>query len=100
MLIYKTDIIKLLKKSGYSTTMLSTSGNNYSFGGAQLQKFRNGEMVNMSALDKICRLTGCDLGDLIEYVEDEMYDALRQTDYFEKRGIKAPVRKVRKRRPN
>ena len=100
MLIYKTDVIKLLKASGYNTTMLATPRMDYSFGATQVQKFRTGEMVKMSALDKICRLTGCDLGDIVEYVDDEMYDALRQTDYFDKKGIKAPDRKVRKYRLN
>lgn len=96
MLIYKTNVKKLLEEAGYSTAKLSEPGTDYRIGGSQLQKLRDGVVVGTNTLGTICRLTGKDIGDLIEYVDDEIYDTLREAGYYEKKGILAPKRKKRK----
>lgn len=36
-----------------------------------MTRMRHDELVNLAILDKICRVTGADFGDIIEYVSDE-----------------------------
>lgn len=67
-LIYKADILAMLKAAGYSTyrirkeKLLSES---------TVQKLRRGEGVAWDNLSAICRLLHCQPGDLLEYVEEE-----------------------------
>lgn len=64
---YKTDILESLKKSGYSTYKLRQLK---LFGERNIQKIRNGEIVNADNLSLICKLLNCQPGDILEYVAD------------------------------
>lgn len=96
MLIYKANVKKLLDDAGYYASRLAESGTDHHIGGSQLQKIRDGVVIGTNVLDTVCRLTGKDIGDLIEYVDDEIYDTLREAGYYEKKGILAPERKKHK----
>lgn len=67
-IIYKTDILDSLKKAGYSTYKLRQLK---LFGERNIQKIRNGEIVNADNLSLICKLLNCQPGDILEYVEDK-----------------------------
>ena len=64
---YKKDILDELKTAGFSTYKIRKEK---LMGEATLQKIRNGELVSWDNIDTICRLLGCQPGDLVEYVEE------------------------------
>jgi putative transcriptional regulator len=64
---YKKDILDALKTAGFSTYKIRKEK---LMGEATLQKIRNGELVSWDNIDTICRLLGCQPGDLVEYVEE------------------------------
>lgn len=65
---YKIDVLAKLKEAGYSTykirkeKLLSES---------TVQKLRNCEPLAWENISTLCRLLGCQPGDILEYVEDE-----------------------------
>lgn len=65
---YKTNILDLLKKAGYNTNRLRKEK---LLGEATIQKLRNNELVSWKNIDAICMLIGCQVGDLLEYEEDQ-----------------------------
>lgn len=67
MIQYKVDVLDLLKQSGYSTYRLVKDK---VMGGAYIDQLRYGKIVSWACLDKICRLTNMQPGDLVEYVPD------------------------------
>lgn len=66
MIVYK-DIIKKLKDAGYNSTVIRK---NNIFSQSVLQRLREGKPVTTETIDMLCRLTGCNVGDLIEYVDE------------------------------
>lgn len=67
MIVYK-DIIKKLKDAGYNSTVIRK---NNIFPQSVLQRLRNGKPITTETIDTICRLTRCNVCDLIEYVDDD-----------------------------
>lgn len=67
MLRYKTDVLAALKSKGYTTYRLRRDK---VIGERQLQQLREGELVSLACLDKLCALLDCQPGDLMEYVPD------------------------------
>lgn len=65
---YKIDVISALKEAGYSTYRIRKEK---LFGEATVQKLRNKELVSWENIDMICKLLGCDIGDILEYVPEE-----------------------------
>lgn len=65
---YKIDVIAALKSRGITTytilreRLLSQS---------TVQKLRTGEGVSWDNLERLCRLLGCQPGDILEYTEEE-----------------------------
>ncbi len=66
-LVYKIDVLAALKEKGYNTSRIRTEG---LLSQSTLQKFRNGQGVSWDNLEALCRLLGCQPGDLIEYTDD------------------------------
>lgn len=66
MIVYK-DIIKKLKDAGYNSTVIRK---NNILPQSVLQRLRDGKPITTDTIDTICRLTGLNVGDLIEYVDD------------------------------
>ena len=65
---YKIDILAALKEVGYSTYKLRQMK---LFGERNIQKIREGEVLNANNLAKICELLQCQPGDILEYVEEQ-----------------------------
>ena len=65
---YKTDILKLLKESGYSTYRLRKEK---MLGEATIQKIRNQELVSWDNIATICGLIHCQPGDILEYRDED-----------------------------
>lgn len=68
MLKYKIDILEHLKEKGFTTYKLRKDK---LIGEAQIQKIRDGEIASKETLNTICKLLGCQPGDILEYVEAE-----------------------------
>ena len=63
---YKIDVLEALKAAGYSTYKIRKEK---IMSESTLQKFRDGEIVNPDNMALICKLIGCQPGDILEYVE-------------------------------
>ena len=64
---YKVDIMAELKKIGYSSTRIREEK---LIGQSYLQQIRHGELVSWKTIDTICSLLDCQVGDLVEYVDE------------------------------
>lgn len=67
MLRYKIDVLSELKKAGYNTVRIRSENIT---GQRQLQEFRNNK-VTLTGINLICKLTGMQPGDFLEYLPDE-----------------------------
>lgn len=65
MFIYKIDVLEALKNAGYNSTRIYKEN---ILSQSSVQKLRNGNMVGMITLHKICELLNVQPGDVIEYV--------------------------------
>ena len=97
MLIYKFDLKKELASNGYTTYRLVGKKNGLTqgkdttiIGGSQLQKIHKGEVVGINVLETICRLLNKQPGEIIEYIDDERYEALYNSGYFKDKGVPVP----------
>lgn len=64
---YKFDVMEALKKAGYSSTRLR---NEKLLGESYMQQLRRGELVSWKTIETVCRLLGCQPGDLLEYIPE------------------------------
>ena len=67
MIRYKTDILAALAAAGYSSYRLRQEK---ILAESTIAKLRHGELITLATLGDICRLTGLQPADLIEYVEE------------------------------
>ena len=65
---YKKDVISALKDAGFTSYKIRKEA---LINQTALQKLREGKMIAWEQLNVVCRLLGCQPGDLIEYVQDE-----------------------------
>lgn len=65
---YKIDILSALKNKGYSTTRIRGEK---LIGQSYLQQLRHGELVSWKTIDTLCRLLECNVGDIVEYVDEQ-----------------------------
>lgn len=68
---YKVNIMDKLKEKGYSSTRLRKEK---LLGESYMSQLRRGDMVSWAALDTICTLLDCQLGDLIEHKKEAGVD--------------------------
>lgn len=70
MIRYKEgiDVLEMLKACGYTTYELRRQK---IFGEATIQKFRKGGLPSWNELDFICSITAYNVGELIEYCDDD-----------------------------
>ena len=71
MIVYKINVINELKKHGYSTYRIRAEK---IFNETQLQKFRTNGTITFDTLDKVCRLTNLQPGDILEFVENNEHE--------------------------
>lgn len=67
MFVYKFNVLEALKDAGYSTAKLRKEK---LLGENAIQSLRNGEMVGIIALEKICKLLDMQPGNIIKYVNE------------------------------
>ena len=68
MFVYKLDVLESLKEHGYNTGRLRKEK---LLGENAIQSLRNGEMVGIIALEKICRLLDTQPGNIIQYIDSD-----------------------------
>ena len=69
MIRYRFDVLKALKEKGYNSVRIRAEK---VMGERQVQQIRVGEVANsVAVLDKLCKMLGCQPGDLLEYVPDD-----------------------------
>ena len=68
MIEYKIDVLNALKEKGYSSYKIQQDN---LLSQSSLTKLRRGKAVNMSTLDTICKLIGCQPGDVIKFVRQD-----------------------------
>lgn len=66
-IIYKIDVLAELRKKGYTQNRIREEK---LIGQSYLTQIRHGELVSWKTLDTICRLLGCQPGDIVEYTEE------------------------------
>lgn len=67
MIRYK-NVFEKMKEAGYSTSVIRREK---LIPEGSLQNIRDGKLVNLKTIDTICRLSGCSIEELIEYIPDE-----------------------------
>ncbi|QNM06556.1 helix-turn-helix domain-containing protein [Qiania dongpingensis] len=67
MIIYK-NVFEKMKNAGYSTAAIRKEK---LIPEGTMQNIRDGKLVNLKTIDTICRLSGCKIEELIEYIPDE-----------------------------
>ena len=67
MLVYKFNVLDLLRENGYNTTRLRREK---LLGETSIQNLRSGKMIGHIALDKVCELLEMQPGNIIKYVEN------------------------------
>ena len=65
---YKMDVLKALKEAGYSSARIREEK---LIGQSYLQQIRHQELVSWKAIDTICGLLNCQVGDLVEHYVPE-----------------------------
>ncbi len=65
---FKIDIMKALKDKGFSSAKIREEK---LIGQSYLQQIRHGEMVSWKTIDTLCKLLQCQVGDIVEYYEQE-----------------------------
>ena len=65
---YKIDVLARLKAAGYSTYRIRKDK---ILGEATVQLLREGKPVSWENIATLCRLLGCQPGDIMEYVPEE-----------------------------
>ena len=68
---YKVNIMDKLKEKGYSSTRLRREK---LLGESYMSQIRRGDMISWAALDTVCTLLECQIGDIIEHVADPGVD--------------------------
>lgn len=71
MIIYKKDILEMLLNAGYSSYRIRKEN---VFPQSTLSKLRQGKMINLTTLDKICTILQCQPGELISWTNAEGQD--------------------------
>lgn len=68
MIKYRIDILGKLAEAGYNTYILRRDK---LLSEGSVQSIRNGEVIGLKSIDRICSLLKCQPGDIIEYVEPD-----------------------------
>ena len=66
-IVYKANILTALKEKGYNTTKLRKDK---LLAESTIQQLREGKLVSWANIDRICTLLGCQVGDILEHVQE------------------------------
>ena len=64
---YKVNVLDALKDAGYTTYKIQKDK---ILSQGTVQKLRNNEGIGWDNIEKICKLLGCQPGDILEYIDD------------------------------
>ena len=67
-LLYKADVLELLKAHNYTTYKLRKAG---LLSEGAIQSLRAKKPISWANIEQLCRLLNCQPGDFMEYVPDE-----------------------------
>lgn len=67
MIVY-LDILKMLSESGWSTYRVAKE---HLLSPSTIDRIRNGQPINTTTIDTICRLCECQPGDIMRYIPDK-----------------------------
>lgn len=67
MLVYKNDVLQLLKDKGFSSYKIRQEK---LFSQTTIQQIREGKVVCIKSIEKLCEILNCQPGDLIEYKKE------------------------------
>ena len=67
-IVYKIDVLSALKEKGYTTYKLRKDK---LLGESVIQQLRSGELISWANVERLCVLLECQVGDIIECVEDK-----------------------------
>lgn len=93
MFVYKMNVLEELKKAGWTGyTLQRTRGEDGKIvlGSSQVVFLRQGKVLGINALETLCKLLNKQPGDIIEYIPDDRYVALKKSGYFDQIGIPTP----------
>lgn len=79
MIRYKVEVMKELKKKGYTAGICRR---NKILPESTMTRFRHGEIVTFDAINKVCLLLGCQISDILEVVPTE--DELKELGVYKK----------------
>ena len=77
MIRTKGDVLERLRAAGYSAYRLRRDK---LLGQRTIMQLRNGEEITHGALNTVCRLLGCQVGDVLEYVPDSDGERVHDAD--------------------
>lgn len=63
---YRINIIQALRAAGYSSYKLEREKLLHKM---TVQKLRRGELISYAALDRVCTLLNCQIGDILEHTK-------------------------------
>lgn len=66
-IVYKFDVLEAMKKAGYTSYRLR---NEKILSQSTIQKLRQNEPVSLSNIEIICKLLGCQPGDILAYCNE------------------------------
>lgn len=66
MLAYKIDVLETLKEAGYNTSRLRKEK---LLGENAIQSIRQGKMIGINSLEKVCELLDMQPGNIIKHIE-------------------------------
>ena len=59
-----------MEKKGFTTYTLRNKGGSCNISGSTIRRLKAGESVSTNTLDSLCKILGCSIGDIIEFVDD------------------------------
>lgn len=68
MIVYKINVIEAMKEAGYNTTRIRRDK---IISESALQYLREGKLINLNTLDRICKVLDMQPGNIIKYTPDE-----------------------------
>lgn len=68
MIVYKINVIEAMKEAGYNTTRIRRDK---IISESALQYLREGKLINLNTLDRICKVLDMQPGNIIKYIPDE-----------------------------
>lgn len=68
MFVYKFDVLEALKEAGYNSTRILKEG---ILSQSAMQKIREGKMVGIKTLEKLCTLLDMQPGNIVKYVAEK-----------------------------